>query len=344
MKNVIIWISAFLIILIAGCIIFLNYRANTPYGKLDYKSAIVLLAVEMNPDPRSASEIPVDEQRRAFKSMSESFKGGAVELAKVEDIEIPGQSSKIPIRIYTPVNKEMLPVILYFHGGGWMVGDINTHDYFARVLSKRSSCIVVSVDYRLAPEFPYPAAVNDAYTALKWIHKNAGSFGGDAERIAVAGDSAGGNLAAVISMMSRDRKGPEIKYQILLSPALDLLNLETQSYKDFANGYFLTKKDVMFIRSQYLPDKNDWKNPYASPLCAKDHSNLPPAVIVTAQFDVLRDEAQEYHNKLISAGVQSEYHMYEGMIHDFAILIDLYDEADEAVDRIVGNLKKIFDI
>jgi len=199
---------------------------------------------------------------------------------------------------------------------------------------------VVSVDYRLAPENPFPAAVDDAYAALQWVSENAESLGGDPSRIAVAGDSAGGNLSAVVSLRARDRNGPKVSCQALIYPATDPSSLDTQSQNDFATGFLLTKEGLEWFRSQYLPRPEDRVDPYASPLLAPDHSNLPPAVVITAQFDPLRDEGEAYAEKLRQAGVPVEVVRYESMIHGFVSFLGIVDQAAEALDLIGTRVKQ----
>ena len=344
MKKIFIGLIIVILIFATAIVILVNSWSDTGYGKLDYKAAIALKIIELNKDSRSPYEIPADEQRRYFYDSSKQFKGDIPEVAGIKDIKIQGKSGQIPVRIYTPEKDKKLPIIIFFHGGGFIAGNIDTHDNLARHLAKKSSCIVASVDYRLAPENPFPAAIDDAYSALQWIYRNAGNFGGDPLKIAVAGDSAGGNLAAVVSLMSRERSGPVIKYQVLICPVTDLSGLNTESYKNFAEGFFLSKVDIEFLRSKYLPDRKDWRNPYASPLLAKSHKDLPPAIVITAQFDILRDEGEAYAEKLKQAGVTAKLYRYDDMLHDFVLVDRLYDQAHDALDKIAGELKKAFGI
>lgn len=340
MKKIIIGLLVVIVLIVLTGLFLVNRWADTKYGKLDYKTAIALKFYKMFLDPGPLVEITPRELRQLFNKFAIDYRGTPAEVASVKDENIPGSSGQIPIRIYTPEGNEMLPILIFFHGGGWVVGNIDTHDNTARYLAKKSSSIVVSVDYRLAPENPFPAAMDDAYSALQWVSQNAESFGGDPGRIAVAGDSAGGNLAAVVSLMSRDRDGPKIKYQVLTYPAVDLSNMNTESYDHFAKGFFLTKEAMQWFRSLYLPDKKDWQNPYASPLLAEDHSNLPPAFIITAQFDPLRDEGEAYAKKLKQAGVPVRLIRYDGMTHGFVSNGRLLRQSHDALDNIAAELKK----
>lgn len=316
-------------------VVLVDRWASTPYGKLDYRVAVLLKWFEATAEPGSVSSVSPAELREWYNEMPK-LKG--VALQSVEDRKIPGPQGKIPIRIYTAEVTGMRPVIVYYHGGGWVIGGIETHDTVARYLSKASGGIVVSVDYRLAPENPFPAALEDAYAALQWVSENAMSFGGDPTRIAVAGDSAGGNLAAVVSLRSRDDNGPQIRCQALVYPVTNLASFDTESYNNFATGFFLTKEEMKWFRSHYLPKQEDWVDPYASPLLARDHSHLPPAVVITAQFDPLRDEGEAYAEKLRQAGVPVELIRYDGMIHGFVSFVGIVGQAEDALDRIAARV------
>ena len=317
--------------------VLVNRWANTPYGKLDYKVAILLKVFEATLGDGSFSEVSPAELRELYNQRP---KREGVALQSVEDRSIPGPRGQIPIRIYTAEGTGKRPLIVFYHGGGWVVGNIETHDDVTRYLAKAAGGTVVSVDYRLAPENPFPAAVDDAYAALQWVSENAESLGGDATGITVAGDSAGGNLSAVVSLRARDRNGPKIARQALIYPATNLFRLDSQSQNDFATGFFLTKEGLEWFRSHYLPRTEDRVDPYASPLLARDHSNLPPAVVITAQFDPLRDEGEAYAEKLRQAGVPVEVVRYDGVIHGFVSFLGIVDQAAEALDLIAARIKQ----
>ncbi|MHB8574629.1 MAG: alpha/beta hydrolase [Dehalococcoidia bacterium] len=257
-------------------------------------------------------------------------------LAQVEDRTAPGPAGAIPVRIYVPEGDGSLPVIAYFHGGGWVIGNIESHDWACRELAHASGCIVVSADYRLAPEHKFPAAAEDAYAATVWVAENASSFGGDATRLAVAGDSAGGNLA---SLMARDRGGPGLAFQLLIYPVTDF-DLTTPSYSENAQGYSLTRDSMVWFWNQYLNGEHEAKHPHASPLQAEDLTGLPPALVITAEYDPLRDEGEKYAARLKAAGVAVTLTRYDGMIHGFFSMAHLLDKGRAAIDQSGAALRE----
>ena len=269
--------------------------------------------------------------------------GGPPEaVANVQDVNIPGPAGQIPIRIYTPQGSEPFPILVYFHGGGFVICNLDTHDALCRSLANGASCIVVSVDYRLAPEHKFPAAVEDAYAATRWVADNANRISGDATRIAVSGDSAGGNLAAVVSLMAREKGGPSLIYQLLVYPVTDLSSVDTDSYREHGEGYILTKEGVEYYRDHYIGRREELQNSYASPLLAQELSGLPPALVITAEFDVLTDEAEAYADRLKKAGVPVKYTCYKGMIHAFFSLAAVVDRARDAMDEATAALRSAF--
>lgn len=282
------------------------------------------------------------EAREMYNAMGQVFDAVDVPIGAVADRLIPGPAADIPIRIYTPVaTSGALPVLVYFHGGGWVIGNIATHDKLARTLANEGHCVVVSVDYRLAPEDPFPAAVDDCYAALEWVEKNASEIGGDANRIAVGGDSAGGNLAAVMALKARNDKGPEIGFQLLIYPVTDA-RMDTKSYQDFAEGYLLEKRSMEWFFDQYAPEGLDRAQRYLSPLRAQTLKNLPPAYIITAGHDVLRDEGKAYAEALKEAGGDVTYVNYEGMVHGFFNMQAVLDTAKTAIKDAARALEKAF--
>jgi len=264
---------------------------------------------------------------------------GVVEpLRSIENLRIPGPLGEIPIRVYTPDSPAPHPAMVYFHGGGWVIWDLDTHDVVCSAIAHRAGAVVVSVDYRLAPEHKFPAAVTDAYAATAWVSANAARLGVDTARISVGGDSAGGNLAAVVSLKSRNENGPTIALQALVYPVTDLSSTATASYLEFAEGYQLTRAVMEWFRDQYLPNPEAARDPYASPLLAPDLRGLPPAVILTAECDPLRDEGEAYAKRLAEAGVPVTSTRYAGMIHPFFSLsgaipraLDAFQQVSDAV-------------
>jgi acetyl esterase len=238
------------------------------------------------------------------------------ELPKVVDRSIPGPDGEIPVRIYTPEGDGPFPVIVWFHGGGWVVGSLDDADPFVRRLVQATGFVCVSVDYRLAPEHPYPAAIDDCFAVAEWSAKNAAELDADPRRLVVAGNSAGGNLAAAVAIRARDLGGPEIAFQFLACPVTDH-DFTRQSYVDNADGYLLTTKDMRWFWDHYVREIGDRSGSDASPLRAQTLAGLPPALVVTAELDPLRDEGDEYARLLANAGVATTHRCYEGVVHDF---------------------------
>jgi len=285
------------------------------------------------------NSLPVAEARQALRTL---FSAGAPEpIAKVEDRQVPGPAGRIPVRIYTPGGRGPLPVLVYFHGGGWVLGDLETHDNTCRGLANAAGCVVVAVDYRLAPEHKFPAAPEDCYAAAKWVALNAAAFGGDPARLAVGGDSAGGNLAAAVALMAADRGAPTVAYQLLIYP-VTAHAFDTPSYRENADGYLLTRDSMRWFWDHYLANENDGQNPYASPLRARDFRRLPPALVITAEFDPLRDEGEAYAARLREAGVPVEVKRYAGMIHGFFSLGHVMAQGKKAVADAAAGLRAAF--
>ena len=266
------------------------------------------------------------------------------EIGSVRNVGAQASHGVIPLRVYRPTgvpDSTRLPAYVYFHGGGWVIGDVNTHDVLCRQLTAASGASVISVDYRLAPEHKFPAAADDAWAATKWVVAQANDLGLDASRLAVGGDSAGGNLAAVVALMARDAGGPAIKLQVLIYPVTDIMR-ETRSYSDFAEGYMLTRDSMRWFFAQYLTSSDDARDWRASPLRAPSLANLPPALIVTAGFDPLRDEGEIYAGRLRDAGNMVDYVCYGGMVHGFLGMGKLLDTAQRAVAHVGESLKQAF--
>ena len=268
-----------------------------------------------------------------------SKKVSSTKLLKVEERQIPGPVGSIPVRIYTPPGVGNLPVLVYFHGGGFIAGDLNTCDAQLRALANRVGSIIVAVGYRLAPKHQFPAAPNDAYAGTKWVANHAKEIGADTTRIAVGGDSAGGNLAAVVTLMAHDRGGPALIYQVLLYPNTDA-TMSTASWKKF-DGYVLTRHGAASNYMQYLSSGTNRKSPYVSPLWAKDLKNLPPALVITAGFDPLRDEGEAYAARLKQAGVPVLATRYSRMRHGFFNVVGLAQE-NKVIEQIASALRTAF--
>jgi acetyl esterase len=258
------------------------------------------------------------QARLEFKALCQIGNPAAAAIGKTEDIQAPGPAGPIPLRVYTPVaaGGEALPAIIFFHGGGFVIGDLDCYDGLCRTLANESGCRVISVDYRLAPEHPFPAAVEDCFTAAKWVEENAPELGVDPNRFAVAGDSAGGNLAAVVCLLAKENKGvPRIAFQLLIYPVTSFG--AGHSERPFGTGYFLENRTIEWFRDHYIASDTDLSDPRLSPLGAKDVSGLAPAYIVTAGFDPLRDGAVAYAEKLKQAGVAVSHMDYPTLIHGF---------------------------
>ncbi|NMB40944.1 MAG: alpha/beta hydrolase [Firmicutes bacterium] len=278
-----------------------------------------------------------EENREGSRIMSKRTALPPEPVAAVQERFIPVENGKIKLRIYTPEGKGPFPVFIHFYGGGWVIGNMDAVDSPLRILTNSARCIVISAGYRLAPEHKFPTAVNDCYQAVKWAFENAPELNGDPGRIAIGGESAGGNLAAVVSLMARDRGSPPISYQVLIYPCTDF-SREYPSYSKF-NGYFLTLEDMQYFDDHYLRTEEDRKNIYASPILAEDLSNLPPALVITAGYDPLHDEGEAYARRLKKAGVEVTYYCYEDMIHGFFSYAGLMDKAKDLVARIAHSLQ-----
>jgi acetyl esterase len=262
----------------------------------------------------------------------------APKAPEVSDVKLLVLENRIAVRVYRP-SSDILPALVFFHGGGWTIGDLDTHDVLCRQLAAGARCAVFSVDYRLAPENPFPAAVDDAVAATKYLISNPGPLKIDASRIAVGGDSAGGNLAAVVALELRKHN---LAFQLLIYPATDQ-RCEFDSHSRNGEGYLLTKDAIGFFRGGYLPDANDWTDWRASPLLAADHRGVAPAYVLTAGFDPLLDEGRAYAKKLSAAGVAVEYREYADMVHGFMLFGGVVDTANAAVAECCARLRTAFE-
>jgi len=250
----------------------------------------------------------------------------------------------ITLRAYRPANvadSEVLPALVFFHGGGWVIGDLDTHDVLCRQLSNGARCAVFSVDYRLAPEHRFPAAVDDAIAATRWVASNARELAVDPSRLAVGGDSAGGNLATVVALDARDHAGPRLCFQLLIYPGTDQ-RCGFPSHQKNGEGYLLTRHSIAYFRSHYLPNPGDFLDWRASPLLAEGLAALPPAFVLTAGFDPLLDEGRAYAERLAKENVEVAYREYSDMIHGFILFGGVLDTANAAVEDCCDRLRAAF--
>jgi len=285
------------------------------------------------------SSLSPAQARLALAAQVSAFRITAPPVASVDRV-ITVDGRDIPTRLYTPPGEGPFPLLVYFHGGGFVLGSIDTHDTTCRFLCAGAAAMVMSVGYRLAPEHRFPAGLQDCMAALQWSAAHAEELGVDPGRMAVGGDSGGGNLAAVTAMCARDAGGPPLRAQLLIYPVTDHVNLERSSYVECAEGFGLTRADMEWFWAHYLGDDSQTDNPLVAPLKAKDLSGLPPAFIVTAEYDVLRDEGESFAEKLSAAGTPTRLVRCQGMNHGFWILASILDEATESVQQACAWLRE----
>ncbi|MGH0038505.1 MAG: alpha/beta hydrolase [Myxococcota bacterium] len=294
-----------------------------------------------NPDAKPTHELPPGEAREGYRALA-AMLGPGPPVHRVEDRSLPGPAGPIPIRVYRPGDGDQRGVLVFFHGGGFVIGDLDTHDRECRVLCNEADCVVVSVDYRLAPEHGFPAAHGDAFAALRWVGENAAALGADPGRIAVGGDSAGGNLSASVALRARDEGGPALRLQLLVYPTVDGRRDPAvhPSIDENAAGPFLQKESLDYFLGHYLGgDAASELDPRMSPLLAGSHAELPPALVVTAEFDPLRDEGEAYARALEAAGVPVTLRRYDGMAHVFFQLSPVVDAGRELLDECAAALR-----
>jgi acetyl esterase len=282
------------------------------------------------------------DARIAYRERRSLTQPAPPQVALVQNFQIDGPHGSIPVRLYRPVGFDaalQMAALVYFHGGGWVIGDLDTHDTLCRELANGAGCVVISVDYRLAPEHPFPAGLNDAIAATRWVQAHAGELHIDASRLAVGGDSAGANLAAVVAIDARDHGDQGIAFQLLIYPATDL-NCNTTSYIENGDGYLLTRETMAYYIGEYITDPTDYKDWRASPLLHPDLSNLPPALVLTAGFDPLRDEGAAYALRLTQSGNSASYVCFERQIHGFITMGRVISEAHTAVALCAAELKR----
>jgi acetyl esterase len=281
-----------------------------------------------------------DEARESMRVRTAAL-GPFDEVAAVADHRVGVDGGEITVRVYSPEGPGPHPALVFYHGGGWVIGDLYTHDGICRSLTNAAGCVVASVGYRLAPEFKYPVAVEDAYSAIAWVVASASRLGIDPRRVAVAGDSAGGNLATVVALMARDRGGPRLVHQVLVYPVTNH-DFSSLSYRENATDYVLTAEAMRWFWRHYLAREEQGKEPLASPLLAPNLGGLPSALVITAECDPLRDEGEAYAARLRDAGVPVTLTRYAGMFHGFFRMTRILDKARAALDEVAESLRKAF--
>ncbi|MFP5021900.1 alpha/beta hydrolase [Pseudonocardia phyllosphaerae] len=298
------------------------------------ESLLAALAEQGAPAPET---LTVEQNREVARTVAR-LAGAPEPVAAVHDAAAPGPGGDIPLRVYVPEGSGPSGVLVYYHGGGWTIGDLDTHDAVCRVLANRAGVVVVAVDYRLAPEHRFPAAVDDAVAALAWVHAHAAEYGGDPGRLAVGGDSAGGNLAAVVAQHARDHGGPALRFQLLVYPAVDAADA-SPSMTEHGAGPLLSRAWIEWFMGHYLSSPDDVRDPRMSPALTADLSGLPPTLVITAENDPLRDQGAAYAERLAAAGVKAEHRPSPGMIHGFLQLGGVVDEARAALDEAGAALR-----
>jgi acetyl esterase len=298
----------------------------------EYQAMLAELAKQEGP---ALTDLSPAEARAVYRVMRPV--NTELEVGSIAERRVPGPDGDIPVRIYTPAGTGPFPVFVNLHGGGWVIGDLETSDAACRDLCRTAGCVVVSVDYRLAPEHPFPAAVEDSFAATVWAAAHMAEIGGNG-RLAIGGESAGGNLATVVCQRARDAGGPAIDFQLLLYPVTDS-DLERPSYQANGSGYLLEKDTMAWFWDLYCPNPANRTNPAASPLRAADLTGLPPALIVTAEFDPLRDEGEAYAAALEAAGGTAEALRFDGLVHDFFATAQVFQSSRKAFEEVCRKLK-----
>ncbi len=284
------------------------------------------------------SSFPPAEARARYAALRKPMAAAQEPVQEVREVYVDAVDRKLPARLYRPAADAMLSALVYFHGGGFVVGNLDVPDSLCRAIANAARVAVLSVDYRLAPEYPFPDAFDDAYDSVAWIIRESGNLGIDPALVAVGGDSAGGNLAAAVSLAALERREFQPHRQVLLYPVTDF-TFDTNSYLEFGEGLNLTRDLMMWFAGHYLPRPEDARNPYAAPLRARNLSGLPPALVLTAEGDPLRDEGEAYAHRLRASGVSVTHRRFPGMIHGFATMLGVFAEADEAVRAIADHLQ-----
>ncbi len=332
-KKVLAIIIIMLLMFTSYVIVSVHYWSITNEGRLPAKTAVILYAINKR-------IITSDTNPPKFIT-----KARPATIVR-EDILIPvSEGKQIPARVYYPKNGGSHPLILYYHGGAFMegYGNIETHDNIVRALARRTESVVMAVGYRVAPTYIFPTAVEDSYDALLWAYENAPRFNGDPKRIAVAGDSAGGNIATAITLMTRDLSGPRLVGQALLYPLTTFQDIPLPSRMTYDSGYYLLSRNVMRrARELYTPKEDMWLSPYTSPLNAENLRNLPPTLIITAEFDPLRDEGEKYGQRLADFGVPVLHLHYEGVMHGFVSFYEVMKQGEHGLRETVSFFRRAF--
>ncbi|URZ04648.1 alpha/beta hydrolase [Clostridium felsineum] len=336
-KKILIFSS--IIVLIAFFIIIVFIK-STSKGLDTYIS--LKLNINSILKPNSIDNKSIKEVRKTLDTETTRWSKPSIPFSNIKNFTIVTNSNKVPVRIYTPGNASNIPIVIYSHSGSWAAGNLDTEDNVCRKLSRNTNAIVISVNYRLAPENPFPSGLTDVYDVLQWTYKNAKSINGDEKRIAVVGASSGGNLSAAASLMSRDKNGPPIVCEVLIYPSTNIFKLNSESWSHFSKNINIPIKDMEKYVSLYVPKKEDRKNSYASPLLAEDFTRLPDTLIITAQVDPLRDEGNAYGEKLKNAGVKIKLSQYTGVPHGFITMDKITKKADKALDEVALYLQKEF--
>lgn len=303
---------------------------------LDNQIAAVLQQFRDLPEP-DFSQLEARQYRQFCDNLQPAIPGDP--MSEVRDLRVAGAAGELDARLYRPLEQDNLPLLVFFHGGGFVMGNLDTHDNLCRSLARMTEAVVVSVAYRLAPENPFPAAPLDCYAATCWLVEHAAELGVDGTRLALAGDSAGGNLALAVSRLATQNRGPKIRYQCLFYPVADA-RCDSHSYADFAEGYFLTSAMMYWFWQQYLQDASQGDDPLASPLRADNLAEMPPTTLISAAFDPLRDEGEAFAQRLQQAGIPVRLQRCEGMIHGFISMAPYVEGAAHALSDAAADLRK----
>ena len=341
-KKTILWVFLALLclVIVSGFIMIKNLN-TTVYGKPDMLFG-VMYKLGNSFNDTSHKEKSVYELRSIAHKLTTRWGSNPIYFPNIKNMDIKTASNYVLVRVYTPSEDKNLPLIIYCHGGSWVAGDIDDYDNICRKLSKKTKAIVVSINYRLAPENPFPAGLNDVYNVLLWVNENARSISGNSSRICLVGDSAGGNLAAAASQMIRDKGGPDIASMVLIYPSTNINALNTKSWSNFGMNYNSTKQITEKFITLYTPNLEDRKSQYASPLLSKNFEKLPATLIITAELDPLRDEGEAYGNKLKAASVSVISTRYKGVTHGFLSMDNITGKADMAIDEISAYIQDHF--